>query len=129
MKEMPNLFRFGKEILIKAVATAIPTYAMMCFRLPLSLCHRIHQLVRQFWWGQKTHERKLAWISWQKMSHQKWEGGLGFKDIAVFNQALLAKQFWRIMNNPTCLLYKLYQGRYFPNSTILHGQLRGRPSW
>lgn len=41
----------GKEILIKAVAQAVPTYTMSCFRLPDALCDELTGLVRQFWWG------------------------------------------------------------------------------
>ena len=41
------LSQVGREILIKAVAQALPTYAMSCFKLPIGLCHDIEALVKK----------------------------------------------------------------------------------
>lgn len=47
------LFKAGKEVLIKAVAQAIPTYTMGCFKIPESLCGDMISMIWNFWWGQK----------------------------------------------------------------------------
>lgn len=41
----------GREILIKSVAQAIPSYVMSCFRLPKKLCKEVGQYCARFWWG------------------------------------------------------------------------------
>ena len=53
------LSQVGREILIKTVVQAIPTYTMSCFKLPLGLCHDIESLIRKFWWGQRGERRKI----------------------------------------------------------------------
>ena len=39
----------GREVLIKAVLQAMPTFTMGCFKLPKSLCKVIESLIRKFW--------------------------------------------------------------------------------
>lgn len=38
----------GKEVLIKAVAQAIPTYIMSYFKLPNNICDDLTSMVSQF---------------------------------------------------------------------------------
>jgi hypothetical protein len=85
------LSRAGKETLIKVVAQAIPSYAMSCFDLTKSLCDEISTMICRFWWAQQDNEKKLHWLSWQTLSCRKEKGGLGYRDLHLFNMAMLAR--------------------------------------
>ena len=78
-------------MLLKAVIQAIPTYTMGCFKLPLGLCNEIKTLIKKFWWGQKDDRRKIHWVRWEEMKKSKTIGVMGFRDLAMFNDSLLAK--------------------------------------
>jgi hypothetical protein len=56
-----------KEVLIKAVAQAIPTFAMGCFDLTKSLCDQISRMVCRFWWNQQEGKHKIHWVSREVM--------------------------------------------------------------
>lgn len=81
----------GKEILIKVVAQAIPTYMMSCFFRPKGLCEDLERMMRNFWWVQKDQETKISWVGWKKMCKFKLHGGIGFHNLKAFNLAMLAK--------------------------------------
>ena len=118
----------GKEVLIKSVAQSIPTYSMSCFKLPRGLCEHINGIIRKFWWGSKNGQRKTAWVSWKTMSKPQFRGGLGFRDLELFNLALLARQAWRCLQDPAALSARVLKARYFPDCHLLDAVLCAGPS-
>ncbi|XP_060968448.1 uncharacterized protein LOC115710694 [Cannabis sativa] len=111
--------RAGKETLIKAVLQAIPSYAMACYRIPTKICKEIESLISKFWWGSSAESHKVHWKNWSSVFQSKFVGGLGFRCLTHFNQAMLAKQAWRIFQYPDSLLCRVLKARYFPHSFIL----------
>ena len=97
----------GKETLIKAVAYAMPVYFMNCFQLPMVFCFDIDSMIARFWWGSTGEKRKISWIA------SKAKGGLGFRDLHLFNQVLLANQARKIIQRPESMIFKLLKARYF----------------
>jgi hypothetical protein len=73
------LSRAGKEIMIKAVAQAIPTFTMSCFDLTKTICDEISTSICRYWWSQQDKTNKIHWLSWEKLTKPKAEGGLGFR--------------------------------------------------
>ncbi|KAL5756462.1 hypothetical protein ACOSQ2_021208 [Xanthoceras sorbifolium] len=119
----------GREVLLKAVVQAVPTYAMSCFRLPSSLMKDIQRMIADFWWGLKDGIRKMHWLGWNHLCAPKEIGGLGFRDIEAFNRAMLAKQGWRLLTSPSSLAARVLKARYFPSSSFLNSSLGNHPSF
>jgi hypothetical protein len=109
----------GREVLIKAICQAIPTYSMSCFKLSKKLCKKNTAVVARFWWGGNDEKRKMHWVKWADLARPKSSGGMGFKDFVLFNKAMLAKQGWRLISNPESLCARVLKGKYFHNGDFM----------
>ena len=119
----------GKELLLKAVALAFPVYAMSCFRLPKTTLANLTSAMSGFWWNSVEHKNKIHWVKWDSLCLPKALGGLGFKELESFNQALLANQAWKVIRNPNSLFAQLLKSRYFENRDFLETEIGSRPSY
>ncbi|KAL9440996.1 hypothetical protein AB3S75_019634 [Citrus x aurantiifolia] len=119
----------GKEILIKAVAQAVPAYAMSIFKLPLGLCEDMQKAIAGFWWGKKRRKDLLTGPSGKDCVKLKRKGEWVFRDLSSFNQALVAKQSWRIIQAPESLIARVMKEKYFKHSGFMEAQSGSNPSY
>ncbi|XP_019175839.1 PREDICTED: uncharacterized protein LOC109171159 [Ipomoea nil] len=122
------LSQAGKEVLLKSVAQAMPTFAMSIFLLPMNLCTAIERAMNRFWW-RSGNEQGIHWKAWDKMCIPKTFGGLGFKELRAFNLAMLGKQAWRFLTQPQSLVSRVYKARYYPTSSFYEAALGNNPSF
>ncbi|GAU47759.1 hypothetical protein TSUD_387180 [Trifolium subterraneum] len=94
------LSKADKEIMIKSVLQAIPSYVM-----------------------------SIHWLAWERLACPKAHGGLGFRNFEAFNKAMVAKQVWNIVQNPNSLVAKLIKARYFPHSSLFEAPLGYNPNF
>jgi hypothetical protein len=86
-------------------------------------------MMARFWWGHKENEKKMAWMSWKKLGRCKDQGSMGFRDLECFDLALLAKQGWRLFQNPDTLVSCIFKEKYYPEDNFLMSTLGRRPSY
>lgn len=77
----------GRDVLLRAVAHAIPTYRMNCFLLPQTMLDELQKMMKSFCWGTKSNENKnIHWLAWDRLCTRK-EIGLGYRNLEGYNLA------------------------------------------
>jgi len=114
---------------LKDVAQAISSYAMSCFDLTKSLCDDIMTMICRFWWAQQDQENKMHWLSKEKLCTRKENGGLGFRDLHLFNLAMLARQGWRLIISQESLCAQVLRAKYFPDGNLMGAKEKPRISY
>ncbi|XP_021761424.1 uncharacterized protein LOC110726278 [Chenopodium quinoa] len=114
------LSKAGREVMIKAVAQSLPTYAMSVFKFPSSFCDELRSLVAQFWWGQKQGERKIHWLLGRNCVGGRKEGwGSGISSFLI-------GLFWGSKHGDSCLSRVALLNRFSEIRMVL--SLRGTAS-
>ena len=82
----------AREVLLKSVVQAVPTYAMTCFELNGATCKKITTCMSKYFWGGSLDKHKMHWLCWEAITRAKSAGGMGFKDLKMFNLAMLGNR-------------------------------------
>ncbi|XP_026437406.1 uncharacterized protein LOC113335597 [Papaver somniferum] len=98
------------------------------FKLPDATINYLNYSQQIFWRNKKTNKGKPA-ISWKKVSKSKEEGGLGFRDLKLFNRALLAKSAWRLCTDETSMCALSLKAKYFPDGKVFNIKDNPNSTW
>lgn len=116
-------------MLLKSGVMALPVYSMSCYKLSNSLCNQIERKMAGCWWGDSEGKKKMHWSKWDDLTENKEDGGLAFRDLRSMNEALLAKQVWRMLQEPNLLMSHVLKGKYFPYQEFLQTKQKDKDSW
>ena len=123
------LSKTGKEVMIKFVLQYIPSYIMSIYLLSSSVINDIEKMINAFWWGGRSNNRGIKWMTWERMACPKEFGGMGFRNFKAFNIAMVPKQEWSFLSKPESLVARVFKARYFSRSSFLGAKLGNNPSF
>ncbi|XP_039684970.1 uncharacterized protein [Medicago truncatula] len=99
------LSKVGREVMIKSVLQAIPSYAMSIFQLPTTLLDSIEKMMNSFWWGNgKTTQRGIHWMNWEKLSAPKIHGARYFPSSSYLTAT--------VGHNPSYVWHSIMRARF-----------------
>ena len=73
----------GREILLKSLAQAVPTYSMSCFLLSKTTCKKMKSPISNYWWGGSADSKNIHRQSWERLTYPKDLGGGGGWDFGI----------------------------------------------
>jgi hypothetical protein len=112
----------GRITLINSVLSSLPLYFFSFYKAPKCIIHQLVRKQRNFLWGGGIENKKVCWISWDHICLPRIKGGLGIKNLELFNLALLSKWKWRMLADDDVLWSDLVCFRYGnPSSLVLGG--------
>ncbi|CAM8935009.1 unnamed protein product [Rhodiola kirilowii] len=86
------------------------------------------KMIRQFWWNKKEGGKGISWLKQEILQLKKFEGGMSFKDLKVFNEALLLKITWRMVRYLHMQVSKILAAKYCHNDSIFSARMGSSPS-
>jgi hypothetical protein len=95
---------------------------MSYFDLTKTLCDDNGKMIGRFWWSQQGKENKLHWLSWELLCSRKEKGGLDYRDLHLFNLAILARQGFRFLMEPKLMCAQVLRAKYCLEGELLKAE-------
>lgn len=119
----------GRCVLINAVLVAIQAYWSQILILPARIIKEIKQVCRAFLWRGKEEFLGPGAVAWSSICKAKSGGGLGFKDVKVWNKAAVFKHIWAIAEKKDSLWLKWIHHEYLKRDGIWEHEAPAHSTW
>ena len=72
---------------------------------------------------------KIHWKRWNALCNPKEAGEPRFRSLSNFNLAMLSKQAWRIVSDPTSLIAWIHKAKCYPDNSFWNAPSHHSPSF
>ncbi|XP_019258471.1 PREDICTED: uncharacterized protein LOC109236718 [Nicotiana attenuata] len=118
----------GRIQLIKSIMFSIQTYWAQIFVLPKKITKPIESICRSYQWTGEGTVSKKALLAWEKICLPKSAGEFNVMNIAIWNKAVICKQFWNLCKEKKKLWILWVHSYYIRGRNIWKIQLK-QASW
>ncbi|CAL0333597.1 unnamed protein product [Lupinus luteus] len=117
-----KLISFGGRVtLLNSVLSSLPIYFFSFFKAPVSVIKELVKIQRRFLWGKGEGSKGVSWVRWELVCRTKEGGGLGVKNLSLFNLALLGKWRWRALFEREALWVHVLRSKYGEEVGVVGG--------
>ncbi|GMI80336.1 hypothetical protein HRI_001702900 [Hibiscus trionum] len=102
----------GRITLANSVLSSILFYVMQSTLLPKGTCQEIEQLIRSFIWGRSAGGGGISLVNWQSVCSPSSKGCLGFKSLAIHNEAFLMKICFNLVRSTDQFWVQVLRSKY-----------------
>ncbi|GJU33149.1 RNA-directed DNA polymerase, eukaryota [Tanacetum coccineum] len=102
----------GRLTLLKSVLGASPIYNLSIYKAPITVLKEMERIRSNFFKGADYNDRKISWVSWDKVLASKKVGGLGVSSYYALNHALILKWVWHFVSQDGSLWFRVIQALY-----------------
>ncbi|GKA13247.1 hypothetical protein Tco_0692893 [Tanacetum coccineum] len=88
----------GRLQLISSVLASLHTYWDSVYLIPKAVVNEIDKAMKAFLWSHGGGNKGRAKVAWKVVCRPKDQGGLGIKPLREWNEVLLMKNLWKIID-------------------------------
>ena len=119
----------GRIQLVVSVLHGIQAYWSSIFILPKKVLHEVEDILRRFIWSGPELNKNGAKVAWADICCPHKEGGLGIKDIVVWNKASMVRHIWDLARKKDSLWVKWCHQYRLKNKSLWGGTWSTETSW
>lgn len=89
---MNSLSQAGRSVLVKSTLQSTQVHRMNCFIIPVSICNKLEEVVRDFWWCFKEDDNRHLYLkAWIRFATPESKRGRGFRKTTENKKEFISK--------------------------------------
>lgn len=119
----------GRLQLLKTVIFGTVTFWTSAFILPKGCIKAIESLCSRYLWSGNIEKRSIAKIAWSTVCLPKNEGGLGLRNLMIWNQVMCLKFIWLLLSKAPSLWVDWHQNIHLNSQSFWTITASSSDSW